>query len=494
MLIRYTCLLCGTALESLPESAGRVVECPDCGGESTVPHPKPIPPPVARRASPPVPAADLDDDDDPLAARREERSAKARMRTQLVLLFGGFLATAAVVAVAVLAFQNKQQRHALELAAAEKATKAEPKPAPAPKPPPPPRPRTAPTPKSAPFIPLKDITEEEEAVAIPPRPEPVQPVVGPRKKSPYFDAPLPLGVNAGDPPPGFDPVPPVAPPPKPAEPVAAEPQPPAKKDAIPPKAENAELAKLAKNLKARDPKTRLKAIEDAGKMGDGAKSLATELCDLILDANGACSTAALVALETVRPDLYKPLAKLLLDKNERVKLIGIQELTALGKRALPTVRVLLNVLRQNLNEHPQSQYALSPQVFEALKAMPADDAETLNLMRSIATPGGIKTILAGFGKKPSSSANAQRHAALDYLALWAGTTELRQRAIIPLLVSGFDNEVTVIGCVTLVGKYGRVSKDVLPTLKQLKLSSDIAVREAATKAVEAIEADLAKKE
>ena len=477
MLIRYKCLVCGSALTSPAEAAGRFVECPDCGTESTVPPPKSVAPP--RKGAPPPRVADADGDD-PLDAARHERVAQARMRTQLVLLFGGFAATAAVVVIAVLAFQNKQQRRALEVAAAENVTKAEPKPAPDPKPAP--RPRVPAPPRPTPGPALKDITETEEGVVLPERPVPVQPVSGPRKKSPLFDAPLPFVPD--------DNAPTVAPAPKP---VAA--QPPAKaKDAAAPKVDNPELAKLAKNLKSHDPKVRLKAVESAGKLGDAAKPVTTELCDLIQDANGPVAAAALVALETVRPDLYKPLAKVVLDRDEKVQLLGLQQLTALGRQASPTARLLHSGLRRRLDESTASPYALSPQIYEALKAMGADDAETLSLMRAIATPGGVKTILGGFGKKPTASANHHRYAALDYLASWAGKDEIRRRAVIPLVVSGFDNDVTILGCIALVGQYGRLSKDVLPTLKQLKLSGTASVREAATKAVDAIEADIARKE
>ena len=49
------------------------------------------------------------------------------------------------------------------------------------------------------------------------------------------------------------------------------------------------------------------------------------------------------------------------------------------------------------------------------------------------------------------------------------------------------NEAVTTLSIRTAGEYGKLSRDLLPALRQLKLSNTAAVREAATKAVEQIE-------
>jgi hypothetical protein len=76
-----------------------------------------------------------------------------------------------------------------------------------------------------------------------------------------------------------------------------------------------ELSELKSKLDNIDSEVRLKALEDLAKKGARARPLAEKICNTILDSNSSVSLAAIASLEKIRPDLYKPLVELFIDKS-----------------------------------------------------------------------------------------------------------------------------------------------------------------------------------
>jgi hypothetical protein len=252
-------------------------------------------------------------------------------------------------------------------------------------------------------------------------------------------------------------------------------------------ADDARLAKLAKDMQATDAKVRQKAIEDVGMLKEKGGPLAKELCAATTDSDKKCATAALAALEAVRPDLHPHVEKILRVKHAD-KWSGMRGLVALGEDGKAGVRVLHHVLRQDVRRGPSFEDSMAAAAVQTLIDLKADDADTVELMRTLATPGGpSKVVLATGGQPSAANEPLARALALDFLIPWAGDDEARRKTLIPIIKAGFDNNETVLKCVKLAAEYNKLSKGLLPALRQLRRSPQADVRDAAKVAIDKIE-------
>lgn len=241
-------------------------------------------------------------------------------------------------------------------------------------------------------------------------------------------------------------------------------------------ADDPELEKLVKDLRNKEVKVRLKAAESLGKKGQDAAPAARALSDAILDLSPQVATACLEALEKVRPDLYKPLSVLILDKDSNKHLMAIREFGLMGEKATPVVSVLLFRLRQQLSTRGKFSRGLSQleeAYFTALQQINPDDAETLK----------IYMVVAG----PLNKDGYTRIQAIGFLNNWAAGEETRRRQLLPFLKAGLDDPICQLDCIKILGTYGAIAKDFVPLLKKLKLSKEEKIREAAGAAVDKIE-------
>ena len=106
--------------------------------------------------------------------------------------------------------------------------------------------------------------------------------------------------------------------------------------------EKGELAPLIKDLKSKDYKVRLKALDTLEKKGEDAKDAAKPICEAIIqDQNPKVALAALTTLEKVQPDLYKHVSVLLLDQAGYHRRQALGELAKMGEKAAPSIPILL---------------------------------------------------------------------------------------------------------------------------------------------------------
>ena len=115
--------------------------------------------------------------------------------------------------------------------------------------------------------------------------------------------------------------------------------------------------------------------------------------------------------------------------------------------------------------------------------MEAYDLETLNLMKNI-----IFTVEIPYRSKKVYIHDTVKILALKYLVEWAGTDQLKRKELIPLLKVGLGRSggELLMKSIEISGSYGELAADLLPLLKEHKLSSNAEIREAASKAVEKI--------
>ncbi|QJW92638.1 hypothetical protein [Frigoriglobus tundricola] len=237
---------------------------------------------------------------------------------------------------------------------------------------------------------------------------------------------------------------------------------------------------LAKELKSKDSAVRLKAAERLMAMGPDAADVAREICEAILDPNAKVSLAAYNALEKVRPDLHKPMAKLILDKDNKVRAAGAKELGDLSDEAKPAALFLVKFLAFTAVQDAQtggprlSKRSFQSAAYESLQRIGLEDDEVIKQLK----------ILAG----STTKSVAHRYASMELLIAWAEDRADRRKELIPLIKSGLDTPGLATAHCELAGNYGELSKELLPQLRKHKLSSETALRDAATKAVETIEA------
>lgn len=244
-----------------------------------------------------------------------------------------------------------------------------------------------------------------------------------------------------------------------------------------------EIDKLVKELRHKEVKVRIRAAEGLGKKGGEAATAAKPLCDAMLDLSPQVATAALESLEKVRPDLYKPLSTLILDKTTSKRLEAVRELGLLGEKAAPVANILIVQLRvllaartSSINPKSRIVRGLNPierEYFSALAQINSDDPEIIRLHKAMASP--------------VNNDAAARLEALMNLHKWAALEDSRKKEVAPFVKAALDNQYMQIQCLEIIGQYGALAKDALPFLRKLKLSSDMKVREAAAKAVDQIE-------
>ena len=101
------------------------------------------------------------------------------------------------------------------------------------------------------------------------------------------------------------------------------------------KPDSDKVAAAIKKLKAADPRLKLKAVEELTPLAADSGPAAAALCDAVASPAKALSLAAFEGVEKARPDLYKPLAALMLDADAANRMQALEGLETLGGRAAP---------------------------------------------------------------------------------------------------------------------------------------------------------------
>ena len=232
-----------------------------------------------------------------------------------------------------------------------------------------------------------------------------------------------------------------------------------------------EVAKAAKDLKSKDVKVRLKAVEKLADLGDDASR---PLCDAMLDSSPKVAQAALVALEKANPKLYKPVSALVLDAERSSRSFALKEIGKFREDGRPAINLLIARCKAELaQERSFARFATTdaPTYIETTIKIGGDCDECIRFMKALTAD-------------PHPWANQE---ALQKLVAWAGDDEKRKKELLPVIKAQIQDDANAVPFIKAAGDYGALSKDMLPSLKKLKLSKITAVREAATGAVESIE-------
>src|SRR6266487_6223495 len=125
-----------------------------------------------------------------------------------------------------------------------------------------------------------------------------------------------------------------------------------------------ELNAITKDLASKTEKTRLAAVKKAEALGPKAEPILKSVCDRLVDTSPKVGLAALVAIEKIDPDLYKPLSDWLLSRKDDDASINraFAELTKLGERAKLLSTVMATRLKFGLTQ--EFRYEVKP-LFDA---------------------------------------------------------------------------------------------------------------------------------
>lgn len=235
------------------------------------------------------------------------------------------------------------------------------------------------------------------------------------------------------------------------------------------------LQGLIKQLRGRDAVAKVKAAQELAKMGEQAQPASKALCEAVLDKSSKVAIAAMESLEKVNPEIHKPLSTLILDQDYRNQVQAAKELGSMGDKAEAAVPVLIDRLRKEMAKDSSEVFfdELARACFGALQQIGPEDPENIKTVK----------LLAG----PTTRNHDARTAALLTLEKIAGDDEKRRKEFLPVMRSALDNPQCQLTAIKIVAEYGTLAKDLLPTLKKLKLSPREAIREAAKDAVDRIE-------
>jgi HEAT repeat protein len=275
--------------------------------------------------------------------------------------------------------------------------------------------------------------------------------------------------------------------------------------ALPLRADDAEVEKLAKGLKAKKWMERVKAAEGLGKLGDKASGAARYLCEACADGTKEVRDAALEALEKVAPKLYKPVVALVVDNKVGNHVGASRELAKLGDDGKPAVPLLYEHVRfaiksASVKDNPPASFPLTltwqdgstyfDTHFETLSKLAPDE----NTVKVIGSAANLE-----LAARNPNSVGIMHRAAIQALKKLAESQEACRKPMVPVLIKALDSPAIPavekkqpfamhnIAAIEALGACGPVAKDAIPALKKLKLDESEKVRKAATDALEKID-------
>jgi transglutaminase-like putative cysteine protease len=195
-----------------------------------------------------------------------------------------------------------------------------------------------------------------------------------------------------------------------------------------------------------------------------------------MDPAAKVRESAIEALEKVKPELYKPLVTILLDKDIIKHVEAIKDIGLLDKDGRPAVSVLLSHVKKTFTNRriPRVvRLTLIQADFEALTAVAPDDQTVLKFLLSVA--------------KANARDPVPRGLAIQSLGSLAESRPAVSKQILPVLLKAIKNPELRLTAIEVAGRLGPDAKTAVPVLKKFKLNPVEEIRKAAAEALERIE-------
>ena len=232
------------------------------------------------------------------------------------------------------------------------------------------------------------------------------------------------------------------------------------------------LAELAKALRDKTIKNRLKALGDAAKLGNDGKLLALPIVEGLVEKYPANREAYLECLEKVHPALQKHIVTLLVDQDFSAKLDSFRAIAKLksdGAGAAPLL--ILFSQADRLKKFDQS--VLHQEALRAMAAVAPND------------PAVCKTIVGLIGTISQAGQFAEvevRRVAIELLP----DIKADKKEVVKALTAALVERDTTIRATDALAAMGPEAKESLAALNKLKLDQQKDVRDAALRAIEKI--------
>ena len=238
------------------------------------------------------------------------------------------------------------------------------------------------------------------------------------------------------------------------------------------------LEKLIKQLKNFDPRRRLEALEQIGKLGPDARAATPALLDLLTTPkhNTKIQSARLATHEKINPAVYQPMLSLLLDESHETREQALSEVSQLPKPELAAFYPVIVRTYQAERIRSNADSPLLPRYLQVMAEHYPEKPEVPTLfLQAIAYAG------------PNARGSAARAMAVEL----SPKLIFDRKQFYKALVSGLndDDPEARSAVIKALGSYKGEAKALLPLLKRLKFDKNQTVREAASLAVFLIEGE-----
>lgn len=242
------------------------------------------------------------------------------------------------------------------------------------------------------------------------------------------------------------------------------------------------------------------ALSELRARGKDAEPAADAIRNYMIDPNEKVVLAAVEAIEKVRPDLYKPLSTMVLDKDWSERHRALTQLGDLGRTAFPGKSVIVAKLKVTMapfDHFPDGRGGFDESKFrelyplhlliECLGKIDPEDPDRI---------AALKELAADYSPPLAPSINRSRRLlsmsatdAIGFLHKWASGDETKRKDILPLLKIALEKGDTpaVLQALGICAEYGNLAGPMFPRIRELKFSPDGQIRDAAKKAADRIE-------
>jgi HEAT repeat protein len=233
-------------------------------------------------------------------------------------------------------------------------------------------------------------------------------------------------------------------------------------------------------LKSKRIKTRLKALEAIGEMGEKACDASSAVVLALLDSNKALNDAGLDTLEKINPDIHKHILTMIVDNLENNKVQAAEALGKLGARAKPTIPFLIRFYQLQVAQY---NHSFDEAILTALKTIDPKDKSVQTVIlyavrfsRTSVRPDNPNFVYDSFTRQ---------------LAITMTLDLIKQEIIKPKLavkplVSALTDPQNRIAAIQALGSLGVEAGGAIPILTRLKKDQNAEIRKAATAALKKI--------
>jgi HEAT repeat protein len=234
----------------------------------------------------------------------------------------------------------------------------------------------------------------------------------------------------------------------------------------------AKLQPYIRDLKSKESKVRISALEQLAEMGTDAKEAGAAIVEYgMMCSSAKVREAAYAAYEKIDPVVHKEVLTLLIDENHMVQLRAAGALAQMGPKGKPAVPALKAFLVQETSKRGRD----SSVILSYLAALAPDDAQVQGI------------VLGWVGSSPIALAQA-REARRTFIQMMH-SLKIDNKSKYNALMTGLGTATTSFDrvlCISEIGKLGSDAKAALPLLQRLKVDPDAEVRKAANLAIDQV--------